>query len=69
MHSHQLNTKSTVETIDIDVTPAKGTDQTKHPVEDEVIIEEIPYEEIPQRNPMTINTPTKNPTDNGPHLP
>ncbi|XP_059067649.1 uncharacterized protein LOC131858429 [Cryptomeria japonica] len=48
---------------------AKGTNQTKHLGEDEVIIEEIPYEERPQRNPVTINTPTTNPTNNELHLP
>lgn len=36
--------KSTIETIDIDVSSAKGTTQTKHPSEDEVIIEDIPVD-------------------------
>ncbi|XP_059074853.1 uncharacterized protein LOC131874915 [Cryptomeria japonica] len=61
--------KSIVETIDIGDTSAKGIVQTKHPREDEVTIEEIPYEERPQKNLVTINIPTTNPTDNEPHLP
>ncbi|XP_059068263.1 uncharacterized protein LOC131858827 [Cryptomeria japonica] len=61
--------KSTIKTIDINNTPAKGTDQTKHSGEDEVTIVDIPYEEKPQRNPVTINIPTTHPTSNEPHLP
>lgn len=47
--------KSTSETIDIYVSPIKGTIQTKHPGEDEVILEDIPYENKPHRTSVTIN--------------
>lgn len=51
--------KSTIATIDIGVSPVKGTTQTKHPDEDEVIVEYIPYEDTPHRTLVTIN-PTNN---------
>ncbi|XP_059065954.1 uncharacterized protein LOC131857421 [Cryptomeria japonica] len=55
--------KSTVESFDIDVTLVKGADKTKHPGEDKVIVEDIPYEDKPHRTLVTIN-----PTDNEPLL-
>lgn len=64
-----IEKKSTIETIDINYTPAKGTNQTKHPRDDEATIEDIPYEENPQRNLVTINILTTYSTSNEPHLP
>ncbi|XP_057816417.2 protein MNN4-like [Cryptomeria japonica] len=58
-----VENKSTVETIDIDVSSVKGTTQTKHPDEDEVIIEDISYEDKHHRTSVTIN-----PIDNEPLL-
>lgn len=55
--------KSTNETIDIGVSPVKGTTQTKNLGEDEVIVRDITYEYTPHRTLVTTN-----PTDNEPLL-
>lgn len=55
--------KSITETTDIDVSLVKLTTQTKHLGEDEVIIEDIPYEDRPHRTLVTTN-----PTNNEPLL-
>lgn len=53
--------KSTIETIDIGVSSVKGTTQTKHPGEDEVLVEDIPYEEKPHITLVIINRTNNEP--------
>lgn len=53
--------QSAIETFDSDVTPVKGADKTKHPGEDEVVIEDIPCEDKPHITLVTINPPHNEP--------